>query len=167
MAINFQAGVRWHLYLTYKTKRNTSRQAGVSFWIPGDFKMLGGNEFRLRRGFGLRPKHSYGANAPPRRAGSRSCPASILCGQDKKEAPTLQVLLFWIPGEFQMLGGSTRKGYAASVRRQSRQRLRSEFRLRRGFACGKTLVGCKSAAPLCGGPVSECRMICMKIFRLA
>ena len=30
--------------------------------------MLGGNEFRLRRGFGLRPKHSYGANAPPRHA---------------------------------------------------------------------------------------------------
>ncbi len=32
--------------------------------------MLGGNEFRLRRGFGLRPKHLYGANAPPRRAGT-------------------------------------------------------------------------------------------------
>ena len=39
-----------------------------------------------------------------------------------------------------MLGGSTRKGYATSVRRQSRQRLCGEFRLRRGFACGKTLV---------------------------
>ena len=31
--------------------------------------MLGGNEFRLRRGFGLRPRHSYGANAPPQPAG--------------------------------------------------------------------------------------------------
>ena len=28
-------------------------------------------------------KRLYGANAPPRRAGPRSCPASILCGQDK------------------------------------------------------------------------------------
>ena len=27
--------------------------------------MLGGNEFRLRQGFGLRPKHLYGANTPP------------------------------------------------------------------------------------------------------
>ena len=48
--------------------------------------------------------------------------------------------------EFNMLGGSIRKGYAASVRRQSRQRLRGEFCLRRGFACGKTLVRRKSAA---------------------
>ena len=32
-----------------------------------------------------------------------------------------------------MLGGSTRKGYATSVGRQSRQRLCSEFRLRQGF----------------------------------
>ena len=46
----------------------------------------------------------------------------------KKEAPVLQVLLFWVPPPgrlhppvFQMLGGN-------------------EFRLRRGFACGKTLV---------------------------
>ena len=39
-----------------------------------------------------------------------------------------------------MPGGSTRKGYATSVRRQSRQRLCSEFRLRQGFAAGKTLV---------------------------
>jgi len=45
-----------------------------------------------------------------------------------------------------MLGGSTRKGYATSVRRQSRQRLCGEFRLRRGFACGKTLARRKSAA---------------------
>ena len=44
------------------------------------------------------------------------------------------------PSVIQMSGGSTRKGYATSVRRQSRQRLCGEFRLRRGFACGKTLV---------------------------
>ena len=44
------------------------------------------------------------------------------------------------PSVIEMLGGSTRKGYATSVRRQSRQRLCGEFRLRRGFACGKTLV---------------------------
>ena len=58
------------------------------------------------------------------------------------------VLSFWAPAAggdlhpsvIQMLGGSTRKGYATSVRRQSRQRLCGEFRLRRGFACGKTLV---------------------------
>ena len=57
-------------------------------------------------------------------------------------------LSFWVPpprerlhpSVIQMLGGSTRKGYATSVRRQSRQRLCGEFRLRRGFACGKTLV---------------------------
>ena len=57
--------------------------------------------------------------------------ASILYGQDKKEAPALQVFLFWIPGTFNMLGGS-------------------EFRLRQGFAWGKTLVWRKSAAPPCG-----------------
>ena len=32
-------------------KRNTSRQAGVSFWIPGDSSMLGRSEFALRQGF--------------------------------------------------------------------------------------------------------------------
>jgi hypothetical protein len=64
------------------------------------------------------------------------------------------VFLFWVPPPkgrlhppvIEMLGRSTRKGHAASVRRQSRQRLRSEFRLRRGFACGKTLVRRKCAA---------------------
>lgn len=60
--------------------------------------------------------------------------ASIPYVQDKKEAPALQVLLFWIPGEFEMLGAS-------------------ELPLRQGFACGKTLVRRKSAAPLCGAPV--------------
>ena len=132
-------------------KRNTSRQAGVSFWIPGEFEMLGGSEFRLRQGFAcgktlvrrksadppcgapvlsgiysLRTRHKnnhtvrcgyfygilryfkcsgqvncpcakvlpaakrlYGAKAPPRCAGPQSCPASILCGQDKnRQAPT-------------------------------------------------------------------------------
>ena len=29
--------------------------------------MLGGSEFRLRQGFGLRPKRLYGAKAPPAR----------------------------------------------------------------------------------------------------
>ena len=60
--------------------------------------------------------------------------ASIPYVQDKKEAPALQVLLFWIPGDLNMLG-------------------RNEFALRQGFACGKTLVRRKSAAPLCGAPV--------------
>ena len=60
--------------------------------------------------------------------------ASIPYVQDKKEAPALQVFLFWIPGTFNMLGGS-------------------EFRLRQGFAWGKTLVRRKSAAPPCGAPV--------------
>ena len=41
---------------------------------------------------------------------------------------------FWIPGEFEMLGAS-------------------EVPLRQGFACGKTLVRRKRAAPLCGAPV--------------
>ena len=50
------------------------------------------------------------------------------------------------PFGISMRGGSTRKGYATSVRRQSRQRLCGEFRLRRGFACGKTLARRKSAA---------------------
>ena len=66
-----------------------------------------------------------------------------------KKKDTLKACLsFWVPravgplhpSVIQMLGGSTRKGYATSVRRQSRQRLCGEFRLRRGFACGKTLV---------------------------
>ena len=56
--------------------------------------MLGGNKFRLRRGFGLRTKHSYGANAPPRRAGPRSCPASIVYGQAKKKDTLQRVFLF-------------------------------------------------------------------------
>ena len=51
------------------------------------------------------------------------------------------VLSFWAPAAggdlhpsvIQMLGGSTRKGYATSVRRQSRQRLCGEFRLRQDF----------------------------------
>ena len=37
------------------------------------------------------------------------------------------------PSVIEMLGGSTRKGYATSVRRQSRQRLCGEFRLRQDF----------------------------------
>ena len=66
-----------------------------------------------------------------------------------KKKDTLKACLsFWVPravgplhpSVIQMLGGSTRKGYATSVRRQSRQRLCGEFRLRRGFACGTTLV---------------------------
>ena len=45
-----------------------------------------------------------------------------------KNNHTCRVWLFlWYPGEFEMLGGS-------------------EFRLRRGFACGKTLARRKSAA---------------------
>ena len=51
-----------------------------------------------------------------------------------------------------MLGGNTRKGYATSVGRQSRQRLCSESRLRRGFACGKTLARRKSANRQKAGP---------------
>lgn len=46
---------------------------------------------------------------------------------------------------FIILGGNTRKGYAASVQQQSCQRLRSKFRQRQGFAAGKTLVRRKSA----------------------
>ena len=40
-------------------------------------------------------KRLYGANAPPRRAGPRSCPASILCGQDKKK-DTLKSVSFFL-----------------------------------------------------------------------
>ena len=55
----------------------------------------------------------------------------------------MSCLSFWVPppggrlhpSVIEMLGGS-------------------EFRLRRGFACGKTLVRRKSAAPPCGAPCS-------------
>ena len=59
-----------------------------------------------------------------------------------KKKDTLKACLsFWVPravgplhpSVIQMLGGSTRKGYATSVRRQSRQRLCGEFRLRQDF----------------------------------
>ena len=36
---------------------------------PPVITMLGGNEFRLRQGFGLRPKRLYGAKAPPHLVG--------------------------------------------------------------------------------------------------
>ena len=83
-----------------------------------------------------------GSSAHYGRAGSS--PAS----RTKKKDTLKACLSFWVPravgplhpSVIQMLGGSTRKGYATSVRRQSRQRLCGEFRLRRGFACGKTLV---------------------------
>lgn len=52
--------------------------------------MLGRNEFALRQGLPA-AKRLYGAKAPPHRVEPRSCPASILCGQDKK-APVNQVL---------------------------------------------------------------------------
>ena len=48
-------------------------------------------------------KRSYGAKAPPHRVGPRFQLASILLGHSKKEAPALQVLLFWIPGDIKML----------------------------------------------------------------
>ncbi len=51
--------------------------------------MLGGNEFRLRRGFGLRPKRAYGAKAPPRCAGPQLWLAPIQFTQDQKRG-TLQ-----------------------------------------------------------------------------
>ncbi|MEI3362273.1 MAG: hypothetical protein V8R75_06680 [Oscillospiraceae bacterium] len=41
------------LHLFYKYRKN--------------FHMLGGSKFRLRQGFGLRPKYLHGANAPPAR----------------------------------------------------------------------------------------------------
>ena len=61
----------------------------------------------------------------------------------KKEASALQMPLFWVPAAFgrlhppviQMLGGS-------------------EFRLRQGFACGKTLVRRRRTAPPCGAPMT-------------
>ena len=61
----------------------------------------------------------------------------------KKEASAKQVPLFWVPAAFgrlhppviQMLGGS-------------------EFRLRQGFACGKTLVRRRRTAPPCGAPMT-------------
>ena len=40
-------------------------------------------------------KRLYGAKAPPRCAGPQSCPASILCGQDKKK-DTLQSVSFFL-----------------------------------------------------------------------
>ena len=52
----------------------------------------------------------------------------------KKKHLLCRCFFFWIPGEFEMLGAS-------------------ELPLRQGFACGKTLVRRKSAAPLCGAPV--------------
>ena len=77
-----------------------------------------------------------GSSAHYGRAGSS--PAS----RTKKKDTLKACLSFWVPravgplhpSVIQMLGGSTRKGYATSVRRQSRQRLCGEFRLRRGFA---------------------------------
>ena len=55
-------------------------------WKPGEFQLLGASGSPLRRGFCPRPKRSYGAKAPLTMWGAWSCPASILCGQDKKQA---------------------------------------------------------------------------------
>ena len=44
--------------------------------------MLGGNEFRLRQGFGLRPKHLHGAKAPPARRPVGDSLAAILLIQN-------------------------------------------------------------------------------------
>ena len=50
--------------------------------VPLGFSMLGWNESTLRRGFGLRPKRSHGAYAPPRAAGPqrarKDAPAPLL-----------------------------------------------------------------------------------------
>src|SRR5699024_7712208 len=50
------------------------------FWIPGDFKMLGRNEFVLRRGF------AFGKTLVRRKSAAPRCGAT--------EAPATQVLLF-------------------------------------------------------------------------
>ena len=55
-------------------------------WKPGEFQLLGASGSPLRRGFCPRPKRSYGAKAPLTMWGAWPCPASILCGQDKKQA---------------------------------------------------------------------------------
>ena len=55
-------------------------------WKPGEFQLLGASGSPLCRGFCPRPKRSYGAKAPLTMWGAWSCPASILCGQDKKQA---------------------------------------------------------------------------------
>ena len=121
---------------------------GVAFlWYPWKFEMLGGSEFRLRQGF------ACGKTLVRRKCAAPLCgaPASVcifFVNTKHKNNHTCRVWLFlWYPWAFAMLGGSTRKGCATSVRRQSRRRLCSEFRLCQDFACGETLVQRKRAAP--------------------
>ena len=116
-----------------------------SFWIPWEIKMLGGNEFRLRQGFGRRPKRLYGAKAPrPRRAVGRTPVHSprlkiwILTVSSKTKGNCFRsCLLFWAPpprgrlhpSVIEMLGGN-------------------EFRLRQGFGRRpKRLYGAKAPRP--------------------
>ena len=99
------------------------------------------NKFQILQNLGVATNQKVAGSNPSSRTKTKgNCESSCL--------------LFWVPAAggglhpfgFQMLGGSTRKGYATSVRRQSRQRLCSEFRLHRGFAWGKTLARRKGAA---------------------
>ena len=69
-----------------RTKKKGTPLACLSFWFspprgrlhPSVIEMLEVNELPLRRGFRLRRKRSYGAKAPPRRAGPHVLLASIL-----------------------------------------------------------------------------------------
>ena len=66
-------------------------------------------------------------------------------------------------GRFYMLGGNTRKGYATSVGRQSRQRLCSESRLRQDFRRRRKNAGTAQKrrgpeGPLGGSPVNRSKL---------
>ena len=52
---------------THDKKITTPFGVVIFLWIPWGLHILGRSEFRLRQGFGFRPKHLYGAKAPPAR----------------------------------------------------------------------------------------------------
>ena len=56
-----------------------------SLWVPGFYQCSGEINSPCAKVLPA-AKRLYGAKAPPHRVGPRSCPASILCGQDKKQA---------------------------------------------------------------------------------
>ena len=129
------------------TKRKDIRKDVLSFWVPtaegglrpSGFQCSGSAKPPLRQGFHLRWKRLYGALAPPaRRPGGcssvrlqRIWKYSDCSDFSKKKHLLCRCFFFGYLGPFKLLG-------------------RSEFALRRGFACGKTLERRKSGAAQTG-----------------
>ena len=104
-----------------KRERHLLKADAFLFWVPPPrgrlhpsvIEMLGANELPLRRGFAWGKTLVRRKSAAGQKAGFPVIKNIDFTASCKKEAPVLQVLLFWVPPPgrlhppvFQMLGGS-------------------------------------------------------------